>query len=218
MVVVVTLVEVVLLVVLLELLVVLLELLDVVAVVVVAVVDVDGRVVLVVVVLLAVVVVGTGQVQPAWQMSAPPALPQVALPGGSHCSPPSRSPLPHTGPAVVLVELDVVAVVVVAVVDVDGRVVLVAVVDVDGRVVLVVVVLLAVVVVAAGQVQSPWQRSAPPALPQVALPGGSHCSLPSIFPLPQTSPAVVLVELDVVAVVVVDVLVVVLPPGQVQSD
>src|SRR5262245_27660916 len=127
---------------------------------------------------------------------APPGLP-------SHSSPASMMPLPHTGPPVVVVELDVLAVVVV-----------VAVVVVGGSVVAT-VVLVDVVVVAPGQIQLPWQTSAPPALPQVALPGGSHCSLPSRIPLPHTGPAVV-VELDVVAVVVVDVLVVVLPPGQMQ--
>ena len=53
----------------------------------------------------------------------------MALPGGSHCSPASIFPLPHTGPCVVEVEVDVeVVVVLVRVVLVDGSEVVVVVV------------------------------------------------------------------------------------------
>jgi hypothetical protein len=79
---------------------VVLAVVSVVAVVVVAVMDVvvdDEDVVL---------VLGVGHVQPSRQSSsAPPADPdgQVALPGGSHCSPASTWPFPQTAPRVVVV-------------------------------------------------------------------------------------------------------------------
>src|SRR5207248_2589062 len=67
---------------------------------------------------LELLVVGVGQVQSLWQMSAPSglatntptALPQVGLPGGSHSSPGSSTPLPHS---CTVLEVDTVVVVVV---------------------------------------------------------------------------------------------------------
>jgi hypothetical protein len=84
-----------------------------------------------------------------------------------------------------------------------------------------------VVVVGPGHVQSPWQM--PVNAPVHELPGGSHCSPPSIVPLPQSSSVVLVVVVVVVTVGsvvevvggsvvdVVEVVVVVGPPGQVQS-
>jgi hypothetical protein len=171
---------------------------DVVAVV--AVVDVVAVVAVVAVVDVVVVddvvlVVGPGHTQPARQSSiAPPGDPdgQVALPGGSHCSPASTTPLPHTGPWVlVVVAVVVVVVCVVAVVEVVDVVVVDDVVLVVGT---------------DGQMQPARQSSiAPPGDPdgQVALPGGSHCSPASTCPLPHTGPCMVVVVVWVVDVVVV---------------
>jgi hypothetical protein len=167
---------------------------DVVVVAVVAVVDV-----VVVTVAGVVVVVGTGgQTHPSRQSSsAPPGDPDghVALPGGSHCSPTSTVPFPHTGPPCVV---DVVVLVVVSVVAV-----------VLGTVVAVV----EVVVGTGGQTHPSRQSSsAPPGDPDghVALPGGSHCSPASTTPFPQRGPptvveVVVLVVVSVVELVVDDV-------------
>jgi hypothetical protein len=169
---------------------------DVVVVSVVAVVDV-----VVVTVVGVVVVVGTGgQTHPARQSSsAPPGDPDghVALPGGSHCSPASTTPFPHTGPPcvvdVVLVVVTVVELVVLAVVPVVDVVVVAVVAVVE------VVVVDEDVVLGPGHTQPSRQSSnAPPGDPDghVALPGGSHCSPGSTTPFPQTGPWMVVVVVD----------------------
>jgi hypothetical protein len=123
--------------------------------------------------------------------NAPPALPpgHVMLPGGSHCSPGSRCPLPHSGTV-----LDVLVLVDDVVVCDDDVLLLDVLVDVD--------------VLTVGQVQLARQSAplalppnAPSALPpgHVMLPGGSHCSPGSRWPFPHSGAVVdVLVELLVV--------------------
>ena len=121
-------------------------------------------VVVLVVTSMVVVVVPPGQMQPGWHSSiAPPGElgGQLRLPGGSHCSPGSRNPLPQLDTIVVLVVVETGVLVVVLLAEVAEVVV------VGGE----------VVVVATPQVTSPRRHAARTPdrhCPRCGLPGGPH--------------------------------------------